>query len=249
MAEPAADEGRIQQLAAAAAAGDRDARARCVELAFPLVRGLARRYDGLGVVRDDLEQEVAIGLLRALEGYDPHRGTPFLAWARIWVRQALQQAIAEHSRPLRLTRHALWDIHELKSAQEAMWQKQRSEPTVRQLADALAWPEDRVAYVFRSSQTSEHPDALDLVVDPLGQDAFEDVLARVTASQVRPLLLGLPERDRDILARRAEDEPLRTIARSLGLSHQRVAALEERALSKLSAAALLHAGAAQSQSD
>jgi RNA polymerase sigma factor (sigma-70 family) len=238
MTAASGEEARIEQLAAAAANGDRDARARCVELAFPRLRGMARRYEGQGVMREDLEQEVAIGLLRALERFDPSLGTPFLAWARVWARQALQQAVAEHGRPLRLTRHALWDLHELKSAQERLWQEQRGEPTLAQLADALGWHAERVTHVLQSGQTSEHPDALDLVIDPLGQDAFEDVISRVTASQVRPLLLAMPERDRDILTRRANDEPLRTVARSLGLSHQRVAALEERALSKLNAAAL-----------
>lgn len=232
------EEERIQRLAAAAAGGDRAARARCVELAFPLLRGLARRYEGHGVPREDLEQEVAIGILRALERYEPSRGAPFLAWARVWARQALQQALAEHSRPMRLTRHALWDLHELKSTQERLWQDHRREPTTSQLADALSWPVERVTHVFQTGQTSEHPDALDLVLDPLGQVAFEDVISRVTAGQLRPHLLALPQREREILERRSNDEPLRTIARSLGLSHQRVAVLEERALSKLSAGAL-----------
>lgn len=238
MTSPVTNESRIDRLAAAAAGGDRDARARCVELAFPHLRAMARRYEGHGVARDDLQQEVALGILRALERFDPSRGTPFLAWARVWVRQALQQALAEHSRPFRLTRHALWDLHELKSTQERLWQQEHGEPTLSQLATALAWPEERVTNVFQSGQTSEHPDALDLVIDPLGQDAFEDVISRVTASQVRPHLVGLPEREHEILTRRADDEPLRTIARSLGLSHQRVAALEQRALSKLSTIAL-----------
>jgi RNA polymerase sigma factor (sigma-70 family) len=237
MTSPVTNEPRINRLAEAAAAGDRAARARCVELAFPHLQTLTRRYEGHGLARDDLQQEVALGLLRALERYDASRGTPFLAWARIWVRQALQQALAEHSRPVRLTRHALWDLHELKSTQERLWQQERREPTLSELANALAWPEARVADVFRTGQTSEHPDALDLVIDPLGQDAFEDVISRITASQVRPHLVGLPEREREILTRRAKDEPLRTIARSLGLSHQRVAALEQRALSRLDAVA------------
>ena len=102
------DDARIQAAAIAAAAGDRSARATCVELAYLRLRGLARRYDGLGVSREDLEQEVALGIMRAIERYDPTRGAPFLAWAHTWVRQALQQAIAEQSRPFRLTRHALW---------------------------------------------------------------------------------------------------------------------------------------------
>ena len=191
-------------LASAAAAGDRDARARCVELAFQRLRGLARRYDGRGVSRDDLEQEVALGIMRAIERYDPSRGTPFLAWAHTWIRQALQQAIAEQSRPFRLTRHALWDLHEAKTLQEQLWQRDRSEPSLGRLADQLGWPHERLSHVLQSGQTTEHPDAIDLVTDPLGNDAYEDVITRVTAAQVRPLLLALPEREREILDRRAQ---------------------------------------------
>jgi RNA polymerase sigma factor (sigma-70 family) len=227
----------IQRAATAAAAGDRDARARCVELAYPRLRALARRYEGRGVSLDDLEQEVALGIMRAIERYDPARAAPFLAWAHIWIRQALQQAVAEQSRPFRLTRHALWDLHEAKSAQEHLWQRDHAEPSLGRLADELGWPQERVAHVLRSGQTAEHPDAVDLVADPLGSDAFEDVISRVTTAQIRPLVLALPEREREILARRAGDETLRGVARSLGLSHQRVAALEERALAKLRAAA------------
>jgi RNA polymerase sigma factor (sigma-70 family) len=227
---------RIERLAAAAAGGDRDARARCAELAFEALRGLARRYASRGVAREDLEQDVALGILRAIERYDPARG-PFVPWAQLWIRQALQQAIAEHGRPYRLPRHALWDLHEAKSAQERLWQRRRADPTLAELADALGWPHERVEHVLRSGQTVDDPDALDLVHDPLGSAAFDDVIDRVTADQLRPLLLSLPAREREIVDRRAADEPLRTIARSLGVSHQRVAALEERALSRLRAAA------------
>jgi RNA polymerase sigma factor (sigma-70 family) len=231
------DDRAVERAAAGAAAGDRAARARCVELAYRRLRGLARHYDGRGVSREDLEQDVAIGIMRAIERYDPSHGVPFLAWARTWVRQALQQAIAEHSRPFRLTRHALWDLHEAKTAQERLWQRDRAEPPLGRLADALGWPQERVSHTLRSGQTLEHPDAVDLVEDPLGSEAYEDVLTRVTADQIRPLLLALPEREREILERRAGDETLRAVARSLGLSHQRVAALEERAFAKLRAAA------------
>jgi RNA polymerase sigma factor (sigma-70 family) len=239
------DDARIQQTANAAATGDRAARARCVELAYPRLRALARRYEGRGVNRDDLEQEVAIGILRAIERYDPAFGTPFLAWAHTWIRQALQQAIAEQSRPFRLTRHALWDLHEAKTTQEHLWQRDHSDPSVAQLAHALGWPQDRVSHVLQSGQTTEHPDAIDLVADPLSTEAYEDVIARVAATQIQPLLLALPEREREILDRRSRDETLRAVARSLGLSHQRVAALEERAISKIKTAA--NAGSEGSQ--
>jgi RNA polymerase sigma factor (sigma-70 family) len=237
------DDARIQRAANAACAGDRDARARCVELAYPRLRRLARRYEGRGVARDDLEQEVALGIMRAVERYDPSRGTPFLAWAHTWVKQALQQAIAEQSRPFRLPRHALWDLHEAKSAQEDLWQRNRAAPSLGRLADELGWPQDRVLHVLRAGQTPEHPDAIDLVDDPISSETYEDVVTRVTATQVRPLLLALPAREREILDRRANDETLRDVARSLGLSHQRVAALEERALSRVRVAADAASGA------
>ena len=242
------DDARIQRTASAASAGDRDARARCVELAYPRLRNLARRYEGRGVSRDDLEQEVALEMMRAVERYDPTQGTPFLAWAHTWVRQALQQAIAEQSRPFRLTRHALWDLHEAKSAQEHLWQRHRAEPSLGRLADELGWPQDRVTHVLRAGQTAEHPDALDLVDDPITNDAYEDVITRVTATQVRPLLLALPEREREILERRATDETLRDVARALGLSHQRVAVLEERGLSRVRMAAETRASPDSSRS-
>jgi RNA polymerase primary sigma factor len=241
------EDARIQRTANAASAGDRDARARCVELAYPRLRSLARRYEGRGVGRDDLEQEVALGIMRAVERYDPSLGTPFLAWAHTWVRQALQQAIAEQSRPFRLPRHALWDLHEAKSVQEHLWQRERAEPSLGRLADELGWHQDRLVHVLRAGQTAEHPDAVDLIDDPIGNAEYEDVLTRVTATQVRPLLLTLPEREREILARRANDETLRDVARALGLSHQRVAALEERAFSRVRAAA--EAGAAARPQD
>jgi RNA polymerase sigma factor (sigma-70 family) len=237
------DDARIQRTATAAAGGDHNARARCVELAYPRLRSLARRYEGRGVSRDDLEQEVALGIMRAVERYDPSRGTPFLAWAHTWVRQALQQVIAEQSRPFRLTRHALWDLHEAKSVQEHLWQRDRAAPTLGRLADELGWPQDRVSHVLRAGQTAEHPDAIDLVDDPIGNEAYEDVITRVTAMQIRPLLLALPEREREILGRRANDETLRDVARSLGLSHQRVATLEERAVSRVRVAAEATGGA------
>ena len=91
--------------------------------------------------------------------------------------------------------------------------------------------------MLRAGQTAEHPDAIDLVDDPISNEAYEDVITRVTATQIRPLLLALPEREREILDRRANDETLRDVARSLGLSHQRVAALEERAFSRVRVAA------------
>src|SRR4051812_45589646 len=229
--------GRMDALARRAREGDDAARARVVELAFPRLVRFARRYAGRGVALDDLTQDAVIGLLRALERFEPERGVPFMAWAEIWIRQALQQALAEHGRPLRLSRHVLWDLHELKGRQEELLRERGREPRSIELADALQWPVERVAETLALGQTAERPDALDLVEDPLGEAAYYDVLTRVTAEQVQPLLLRLSDRERDVVERRAEGASLRQLGRELGVSGERVRVVEERALAKVRAGA------------
>ena len=98
----------LDELARRAHEGDAEARAELVAEATPLLRRMARRYAGRGVELEDLVQDAVVGLLRGLARYEPERGTPFMAWARLWVRQALQQALAERLRPLRLPTHVLW---------------------------------------------------------------------------------------------------------------------------------------------
>jgi RNA polymerase sigma factor (sigma-70 family) len=228
----------IERLAVVARAGDADARARLVEAAMSRLRAWAGRYRGRGVSTDDLAQDAVVGLLRALERFDPQRGVPFMAWAEIWVRQSLQQAIAEHGRPLRLPRHVLWDLHELKGRHEALMRNSGHEPRLMQLADDIGWPAERVARTLRLGQEPGAPAALDLLEDPLGEAAYADVLSRVAAEQVRPLLLELSERERDIVERRADGASVRDIGRALGISGERVRVVEGRAMAKLRVAAL-----------
>ena len=200
---------------------------------MPFLRRWAARYAGRGVEMDDLVQDAVVGLLRALERYEPDRGTPFLAFARWWVRQALQQAVAESSRPVRLPTHVLWDMHELKEARERLTRERGREPRAMELADALGWTADHMAEVLRAERPAEAIESADLVEYPLGGEAYERVLMRLTEQQIRPLILQLTARERDILAARGAGESLRTIGRRLGVSAERVRTIEGRALAKL----------------
>jgi RNA polymerase primary sigma factor len=236
----------LEELANRAVGGDRDARTRLVSASLPLLRRLARRYAGRGVELADLEQDAVVGLLRALERFDPDRGTPFWAYARWWVRQALQQAVGESSRAVRIPTHVLWDMHELKEARERLTRERGEEPRMVELADALGWNAARVAETLRAEHPALSLDepiegrgvvTADLLDDPLAGDAYERVLADLTAEQLRPLLLQLSERERAVLGRRGAGESLREIGRSLGVSGQRVQAIEGRALAKVRTAA------------
>jgi RNA polymerase sigma factor (sigma-70 family) len=232
----------LDELAARAIGGDRDARTKLVSASLPLLRRLARRYAGGGVELPDLEQDAVVGLLRALDRFDPGRGTPFWAYARWWVRQALQQAVGESSRAARIPRHVLWDMHELKEARERLTRERDREPRAVELADALGWSVGRVDETLRAEHPASSLDevfpghgaaAADLLEDPLATDAYERILIDLTAEQLRPALLQLSEREREILARRASGESLRVIGRQLGVSAQRVQAIEARALAKV----------------
>jgi RNA polymerase primary sigma factor len=241
------DPRNLEELASLALAGSHEARAQLVSESLPLLRRLARRYAGAGVEPADLEQDAVVGLLRALARFDPERGTPFWAYARWWVRQALQQAVAESSRAARLPTHVLWDMHELKEARERLTRERGAEPRLVEVADALGWNAGRVDAALRAEHPTRSLDeplagrgesTADLLEDPLAADAYERVLVDMTAAQLRPLLLQLSERERELPARHASGESLRQIGRSLGVSGQRVQAIEGRALAKIRTAAL-----------
>ncbi|HET7171768.1 MAG TPA: sigma-70 family RNA polymerase sigma factor [Gaiellales bacterium] len=211
-----------------------EARAELVRRLLPVLRRWARSYAGRGVDADDLTQDAVLGVLRATTGFDPSRG-PFLAWAKLWARQALQQAVAERARPFRLPTHALWDLHELKQARERLAQATGSEPSLQQLADTLGWGVDRVGDVVRAERAEVGDAGMDLVADPLAEDAFEAVIDHVAGVQTAPLLLRLTEQERSVVAARADGDSLRSIGRKLGLSGERVRKIEARARTKIAA--------------
>jgi RNA polymerase sigma factor (sigma-70 family) len=216
--------------------GDPAARAELVGRLMPVVRRWARRYGGRGLSLDDLTQDAVLGVLRAAASYDPERG-PFVAWAKLWARGALQQAVAERSRPFRLPTHVLWDMHELKQARERLIRETRAEPGLQELADVLGWGVDRVGDVLRAERAEAAEDGMDMVEDPVAESEFDAVIDTVAGAQLTPLLLRLTERERNVLAARGRGESLRTIGRALGLSGERVRAIEQQARAKIDAAA------------
>jgi RNA polymerase sigma factor (sigma-70 family) len=241
-------------LVLAAAAGDAVAREQLVEAFLPLIGSVARGYRStVGVERAELMQEGVVGLLRALERYDATMGTPFWAYASWWVRQAMQQLVAEVRRPMVLSDRALRQLARIKDARREHLQAHGREPTTAELAVATGLAEEqvqRLIAVDRNPRALEEPLATgddgggtlgDLVADPSGEDAYDRVVGRVASEQVSSLPETLGERERSILCARyglgCPAETLREIADGLGLSAERVRQIEERALWKLREAA------------
>jgi RNA polymerase sigma factor (sigma-70 family) len=249
---PPAEERR---LVVAARRGDAAARGRLVEAFMPLIASVARPYrQSTRVERLELLQEGVVGLLRALERFDPDRGTPFWAYASWWVRQAMQQLVAELNRPVVLSDRALRHLSRLRDAHGAGLRETGREPGLSELGDRTGLSAEHVAdllAVDRPARSTDEPltgdDAAigtlgDLLVDPLAEGEYERVLEALEARELLALLSGLSARERMILRARfgLDGEPERTraeIAESLGLSAERVRQLEQRALGKLAAAA------------
>jgi RNA polymerase primary sigma factor len=244
-----------RRLVRAAKDGDRRAREELVEAFLPLIAGVARVYrSSRSITRTELMQEGVVGLLRALERYDPELEVPFWAYATWWVRQAMQQLIAELTRPIVLSDRALRHLAQLKRAHAELLRQNGREPTATELASATGLTGaqvDELLALERAPRSIEAPIRQgdgevgmfgELLVDPLAHDAYEELLDHSEIEQVRALLGSLGDRERMILRARygldGPEQSLREVGERIGLSAERVRQIENRALGKLRAAAV-----------
>jgi RNA polymerase primary sigma factor len=250
-----------RRLIDAAQAGDNRAREELVEAFLPLIASVARVYRGAGAVtRLELMQEGVVGLLRALERYQPALGVPFWGYATWWVRHAMQQLVAELTRPVVLSDRALRQLAQLKRAHGAYVAEHGREPSGGELAASTGLSPAQVGEMLaleRPVQSMDEPvrgsdrelGAFgELLADPLADDAYERLLNESEVEQIRALMGTLSERERMILRAHygldGPEESLRDIGERIGLSGERVRQIEERALGKLRAGAGRVAGEA-----
>jgi RNA polymerase sigma factor (sigma-70 family) len=242
-----------QRLVRQAVDGDPRARGELVEAFLPMIASVARNYRSTRhVTRTELVQEGVVGLLRALERYDPTLGVPFWAYASWWVRQAMQQLVAELTRPIVMSDRALRQLSQIKNAYSDL-QAAGTNVTLAQLSDRTGLDlaqlsnliaADRPAKALEEPVKGEEGEVGmfgELIADPLAEDEYERVVTSIVVAQLRDLLSGLSDREREVLrARYGMDGPaqsLREVAARLGVSAERVRQIEQRALGKLRAAA------------
>jgi RNA polymerase sigma factor (sigma-70 family) len=240
-------------LARRAQAGDPSAQEELIRRLLPLVEATARRYRTEGLEQADLRQEGLVGLLRALQRFDPSRGVPFAAYATWWIRQSLQEARSDFIRPMRLPPKALRQLSRLKSEHQRIYQGERRSAGMAELAERtsidLGQAEALVAADARARSLDEPLARLDgevgtlgdLLEDPLSAAAYEEVIDTIAGEQLRGLLSRLTDREREVVNARfgfdAPAEKLAEVGERLGVSAERVRQIEERALAKLRHAA------------
>ena len=247
--QPGAEPGDLDELVRRAQAGDPQAREELIQHLLPLVNSIARAYRTTGLEHPDLVQEGCVGILRALQRFDPDRGVPFPAYAALWIRQALQELRSDFIRPLRLPPKALRQLAQLKSEHHRIYADEHRDAMAAELAASTAIDLDQVQALLRADAATRSIDEPipgldgeigtlgDLLEDPLSADQYEDVLDRIAGRQLRALLGHLTERERDIVNARfgfeRPTEKLTAIGSRLGISAERVRQIEERALTKL----------------
>jgi RNA polymerase primary sigma factor len=248
---------RERRLVLAAKAQRREARGDLVDAFVPLIVSVARIYRGSAVARAELVQAGVVGLLKALERYEPERGTPFWAYASWWVRQAMQQLVSELTRPVVLSDRAQRQLARVRAAHRTYLQTHAREPSPGQLAEQTGLSRLQVENLIAAERK---PRALDepvggdegvvgtfgdLLADPLAEDAYERVPRRLETERLPRLMGALTDRERTIVRGRygfdGPEQTLRELAGTLGVSAERVRQIEHEALGKLRVAATLGA--------
>ncbi len=226
------------------------AKSKLAEANLRLVVSLARRYSRRGLPIGDLIQEGNIGLLKAIDGFDPHRGFRLSTYASWWIRQSMQHALAEQTRTIRVPRH----MTETASAIDRFSRKYRTEhrraPSALEIAEGLGLPLARVESALELTPDAislETPlgtddDALELgdtVADSSGPSPADVLLVRDFSSQTQQALETLSADERAVLTLRfgLSDEgvphAIDEVAAILEMTAERVRQTEARALRKL----------------
>jgi RNA polymerase primary sigma factor len=229
-------------------ADGQEARESLIKANTRLVVSIAKRYMGNGVPFLDLIQEGNLGLMKAVEKYDHHRGFRFSTYATWWIRQTITRAIADQARVIRVPVHMVDRIRQLYKAQRDLEQKLSRQPTMEEIAEAMGMPVYKVQWILKVSWrplSLESPvgddDEAELgqfIEDDISPTPMQSAYQSMLKEKLAEVLSDLAPREAQVLRLRfglndGNEYTLEEVGQKFGLTRERIRQIEGKALRQL----------------